>query len=83
MTQKRVGGIFVRQVAPIGSDPGDDGGAEPLHFRLVPREQPPTTVSGVPIDALYTPDSLNGFDPDAEKKSNGTTSHASANTRRS
>src|SRR5438128_2392070 len=26
------------------------------------REQPPTTVSGVPIDALYTPDSLNGFD---------------------
>jgi methylmalonyl-CoA mutase N-terminal domain/subunit len=30
------------------------------------REQPPTTVSGVPIDALYTPDSLNGFDPDAD-----------------
>src|SRR6188472_2842458 len=30
------------------------------------RPQPPTTVSGVPIDALYTPDSLNGFDPDAE-----------------
>jgi methylmalonyl-CoA mutase, N-terminal domain len=30
------------------------------------REQPPTTVSSVPIDALYTPESLNGFDPDAE-----------------
>src|SRR5919108_6079081 len=26
------------------------------------REQPPTTVSGVPVEALYTPDSLNGFD---------------------
>src|ERR1043166_4492399 len=31
-----------------------------------PREQPPTTVSGVPIDALYTADSLGGFDPDAD-----------------
>src|SRR3954462_1357866 len=30
------------------------------------REQPPTTVSSVPIDALYTPESLNGFDPDAD-----------------
>jgi len=30
------------------------------------REQPPTTVSGVPIDALYTPDSLNGFDPETD-----------------
>jgi methylmalonyl-CoA mutase N-terminal domain/subunit len=30
------------------------------------REQPPTTVSGVPIDALYTPESLNGFDADAD-----------------
>jgi methylmalonyl-CoA mutase N-terminal domain/subunit len=30
------------------------------------REQPPTTVSSVPIDALYTPDSLNGFDPEAD-----------------
>ena len=30
------------------------------------REQPPTTVSSVPIEALYTPDSLNGFDPDAD-----------------
>src|SRR5213593_1264967 len=30
------------------------------------REQPPTTVSNVPIDALYTPDSLNGFDPDTD-----------------
>src|SRR3989440_1084769 len=28
------------------------------------RPQPPTTVSSVPIDALYTPDSLDGFDPD-------------------
>jgi methylmalonyl-CoA mutase N-terminal domain/subunit len=26
------------------------------------REQPPTTVSSVPIEPLYTPDSLNGFD---------------------
>ncbi|HXG11697.1 MAG TPA: methylmalonyl-CoA mutase family protein [Gemmataceae bacterium] len=30
------------------------------------REQPPTTVSGVPIDALYTLDNLNGFDYDAD-----------------
>src|SRR5579862_5326950 len=30
------------------------------------REQPPTTVSSVPIDPLYTPDSLDGFDPDAD-----------------
>ncbi len=30
------------------------------------REQPPTTVSSVPIEPLYTPDSLNGFDPDAD-----------------
>jgi methylmalonyl-CoA mutase N-terminal domain/subunit len=31
-----------------------------------PREQPPTTVSGVPIDALYTPENLNGSDPEAD-----------------
>src|SRR3974377_1095608 len=37
-----------------------ENGAAPL------REQPPTTVSGLPIEALYTPDSLNGFDPDVE-----------------
>jgi methylmalonyl-CoA mutase N-terminal domain/subunit len=30
------------------------------------REQPPTTVSSVPIDALYTPDNLQDFDPDAD-----------------
>jgi methylmalonyl-CoA mutase N-terminal domain/subunit len=30
------------------------------------REQPPTTVSSVPIEALYTPESLNGFDDDAD-----------------
>jgi methylmalonyl-CoA mutase N-terminal domain/subunit len=30
------------------------------------REQPPTTVSGVPVAALYTPDSLDGFDPDTD-----------------
>ncbi len=30
------------------------------------REQPPTTVSSVPIDALYTPENLEGFDPDAD-----------------
>lgn len=30
------------------------------------RPQPPTTVSGVPIEALYTPESLNGFDADAD-----------------
>jgi methylmalonyl-CoA mutase, N-terminal domain len=30
------------------------------------REQPPTTVSSVPIDALYTPDSLGGFDPETD-----------------
>ena len=30
------------------------------------RPQPPTTVSGVPIDALYTPENLDGFDPDTD-----------------
>src|SRR5947209_6651167 len=30
------------------------------------RKQPPTTVSSVPIDALYTQESVNGFDPDAD-----------------
>jgi methylmalonyl-CoA mutase N-terminal domain/subunit len=30
------------------------------------REQPPTTVSSVPIDALYTQETLNGFDPEAD-----------------
>ena len=28
--------------------------------------QPPTTVSGVPIEPLYTPESLNGFDPETD-----------------
>jgi methylmalonyl-CoA mutase N-terminal domain/subunit len=31
-----------------------------------PREQAPTTVSGVSIAPLYTPESLNGFDYDAD-----------------
>jgi len=31
-----------------------------------PRPQPPTTVSGVPIEPLYTPESLPGFDYDSE-----------------
>jgi methylmalonyl-CoA mutase N-terminal domain/subunit len=30
------------------------------------REQPPTTVSSLPIEPLYTPDSLNAFDPDTD-----------------
>src|SRR5919109_4531084 len=30
------------------------------------REQPPTTVSGAPVEPLYTPDSLNGFDYDSD-----------------
>jgi methylmalonyl-CoA mutase N-terminal domain/subunit len=30
------------------------------------RDTPPTTVSGVPVEALYTPDSLNGFDYDTD-----------------
>jgi len=30
------------------------------------RPQPPTTVSSVPIDALYTPESVNGFDPEVD-----------------
>ncbi|MFO0968920.1 MAG: methylmalonyl-CoA mutase family protein [Gemmataceae bacterium] len=30
------------------------------------RPEPPTTVSGVPIDALYGPDDLVDFDPDAD-----------------
>jgi methylmalonyl-CoA mutase N-terminal domain/subunit len=37
-----------------------DNAAAPL------REQPPTTVSSVPIDALYAPESLNGFDPETD-----------------
>ena len=32
----------------------------------LPRPEPPTTVSGVPIDGLYTPESLGAFDPEAE-----------------
>ncbi len=30
------------------------------------RHQPPTTVSGRPIEALYSPDDLNGFNPELE-----------------
>src|SRR5262249_5109717 len=30
------------------------------------RPQPPTTVSGEPVAPLYTPESLNGFDPDTD-----------------
>src|SRR5947209_9602743 len=30
------------------------------------RPEPPTTVSGVPIEALYTPDSLPDFDPEMD-----------------
>src|SRR5215471_18119480 len=30
------------------------------------RPEPPTTVSSVPIDALYTPDNLADFDPDTD-----------------
>src|SRR6202163_2015778 len=31
-----------------------------------PLREPPTTVSSVPIEALYTPENLNGFDPDVD-----------------
>ncbi|HLW67432.1 MAG TPA: methylmalonyl-CoA mutase family protein [Gemmataceae bacterium] len=31
-----------------------------------PPQLPPTTVSGMPIEPLYTPESLNGFDPEAD-----------------
>jgi methylmalonyl-CoA mutase N-terminal domain/subunit len=34
--------------------------------RVPPRPQPPTTVSGVPIEPLYTPETLEGFDYDSE-----------------
>src|SRR5437660_8221813 len=30
------------------------------------RPQPPTTVSGVPVEPLYTPESLDGFDPEMD-----------------
>ena len=30
------------------------------------REQPPTTVSGLPIEPLYTPDDLNGLDGESD-----------------
>src|SRR6516165_9199244 len=31
-----------------------------------PREQPPTTVSGEPVEALYTPEQLGAFDPETD-----------------
>src|ERR1019366_1885362 len=31
-----------------------------------PRKEPPTTVSSVPIEALYTPSDLDDFDPDTD-----------------
>ncbi len=31
-----------------------------------PRKQPPTTVSSVPIEALYTPENLRDFDPETD-----------------
>src|SRR5215211_3112839 len=34
--------------------------------RAPTRPEPPTTVSSVPIDALYTPEGLNGFDPETD-----------------
>jgi methylmalonyl-CoA mutase N-terminal domain/subunit len=34
--------------------------------RAPAREQPPTTVSSVPVAALYTADEPNGFDPDTD-----------------
>jgi methylmalonyl-CoA mutase N-terminal domain/subunit len=34
--------------------------------RAPQRDVPPTTVSSVPVEPLYTPDSLNGFDHDAD-----------------
>src|SRR6266404_929938 len=30
------------------------------------RDQRPTTVSGAPVEALYTPEGLNGFDPETD-----------------
>ena len=33
-----------------------------------PPERPATTVSGVPIEPLYTPESLNGFDPEQNRR---------------
>jgi methylmalonyl-CoA mutase N-terminal domain/subunit len=39
---------------------------EKEHAAAPTRPQPPTTVSGVPIEPLYTPESLNGFDPDTD-----------------
>jgi methylmalonyl-CoA mutase N-terminal domain/subunit len=34
--------------------------------KTAPREQPPTTVSGRPIQAIYTPDNISGFDYESE-----------------
>jgi methylmalonyl-CoA mutase, N-terminal domain len=31
-----------------------------------PREQPPTTVSSIPVEALYTPDGVGDFDPETD-----------------
>ena len=30
------------------------------------RDMPPTTVSGVPLEPLYTTENFNGFDPDTD-----------------
>jgi hypothetical protein len=36
------------------------------------RPQPPTTVSGVPIEALYTPEQLDEFEPETDLGYRGT-----------
>src|SRR5688572_19320061 len=64
--------VGIRSNSPKGSlmsTPLDSAARERYERELAAaptRPEPPTTVSSVPIDALYTADSLDGFDPDAD-----------------
>ena len=48
------------------TDQADHERWERENARAKLRPQPPTTVSGVPIDALYTPEQLGEFDPESD-----------------
>jgi methylmalonyl-CoA mutase, N-terminal domain len=50
----------------IIADTSAQGRWERENAAAPPREQPPTTVSSVPVDALYTAESLDGFDPETD-----------------
>jgi methylmalonyl-CoA mutase N-terminal domain/subunit len=52
-------------MAPAPGSGARDRWQEELH-RGPAREQPPTTVSGQPVEPLYTPDLLSGFDHESD-----------------